>query len=95
MLMQVEEGGAYYLTSGTLVRVIRDDQANDVSEMLLGGITKPLWTYTKFLTAGPIPGIYGTVETPDNAGMVDPCDAAIVGETGGKILNERAQAKTP
>jgi hypothetical protein len=35
------------------------------------------------------------IETPDNAGLVDPRDAAIIGETGGKTLNERAQASTP
>ena len=38
---------------------------------------------------------YGVIETPDNAGLVDPRNAAIVGETGGKTLNERAQASTP
>jgi hypothetical protein len=53
------------------------------------------WTYTKFLTARPIQDTYGTVETPDNAGLVDPSDAAVVGETDGRTLNERAQARTP
>jgi hypothetical protein len=66
-----------------------------MSEILLAGITRPLWTYTKFLTARPIQDIYGVIETPDKAGMVDPRDAAIVGETDGKTLNERAQASTP
>jgi hypothetical protein len=69
--------------------------ANDMSEILLAGITRPLWTYTKFLSARPIRDTYGTVETPDNAGLVDPSDAAIFGETGGRTLNERAQARTP
>jgi hypothetical protein len=61
----------------------------------LAGITTPLWTYTRFLSARPIHDTYLTVETPYIAGMVDPSDAAIVGETGGKTLNERAQARTP
>jgi hypothetical protein len=94
-LHMVEDGGAYYLIPGTLVRVIRDDQANGMSEILLGGITKPLWTYTKFFSTRPIRDIYGIVETPDTAGLVDPGDAAIAGETGRSTLNERAQARTP
>jgi hypothetical protein len=32
------------------------------SKILLGGITKPLWTYTKFLTARPIRDIYGIID---------------------------------
>jgi hypothetical protein len=91
----VEEGGAYYLIPGTLVRVVQDNQANGMSEILLGGITRPLWTYTKFLTARPTRDTYGIVETPDTAGLIDPGDAAIAVQTGGKTLNERAQAGTP
>ena len=71
-LRMVEEGRAYYLVRGTLVRVTRDDKANSMSEILLGGITKPLWTYNKFLTARPIRDIYGIVETPDTSGLIDP-----------------------
>jgi hypothetical protein len=71
----VENLQAYYLIPGTLARVIRDDHANGMSEILLAGITTPLWTYTKFLTVRPIHDIYGIVETPDNAGLVDPRDA--------------------
>ena len=94
-LHMVENLRAYYLIPGTLARVIQDDHANGMSEILLAGITRPLWTYTKFLSARPIRDTYGTVETPDNAGLVDPSDAAIFGETGGRTLNERAQARTP
>ena len=94
-LHMVENLRAYYLIPGTLARVIRDDHANGMSEILLAGMLTPLWTYTKFLSARPIQDTYGVIETPDNAGMVDPSDAAIVGETGGKTLNERAQASTP
>jgi hypothetical protein len=94
-LHMVENIRAYYLIPGALARVIQDDHADGMSEILLAGITRPLWTYTRFLSARPIRDTYGTVETPDNAGLVDPSDAAIVGETGGKTLNERAQARTP
>jgi hypothetical protein len=90
-LHMVENLQAYYLISGGLALVIQDDHANGMSEILLAGITSPLWTYTKFLTARPIEDTYGVIETPDNAGLVDPRDAAIVGKT----LNEQAQASTP
>ena len=90
-LHMVEDGSAYYLIPGTLVRVIRDDQTNGMSEILLGGITKPLWTYSKFLTARPIRDIYGIVETPDTAGLIDPGDAGLAA----RELNERSQGATP
>jgi hypothetical protein len=51
--------------------------------------------YTEFLSARPIRDTYGILETPENAGLVDPSDAAIAGGTGGRTLNERAQARTP
>jgi hypothetical protein len=90
-LQMVEDGRAYYCVPGTLVRITRDYQANGMSEILLGGITKPLWTYTKFLTAHPIRDTYGIVETPDTAGLIDPGDAAVAGSA----LNERAPGRTP
>jgi hypothetical protein len=90
-LQMVEDGRAYYFVPGTLVRITRDDPANGMSEILLGGITKPLWTYTKFLTARPIRDIYGIVETPDTAGLIDPGDAAVTGSA----LNERGRSGTP
>jgi hypothetical protein len=64
-LSLVEAGDAYYLIPGRLVRITQDDHVNGMSEILLGGITKRLWTYTKFLSARPIRDIYGIVETPD------------------------------
>jgi hypothetical protein len=89
-LQMVEDGRAYYLVPGTLVRIAQDDRANGMSEILLGGITKPLWTYNKFLTTRPIRDIYGIVETPDTAGLIDPGDSV-----AGTALNERAQGKRP
>ena len=73
-LRMVEDGTAYYLIPGTLVQVVRDDPANGMSEILLGGITRPLWTYTKYLTPRPIPDTYGVVETPETYGFIDPSD---------------------
>ena len=94
-LHMVENLRAYYLIPGTLALVIQDDHADGMSEILLAGITRSLWTYTKFLTARPIRDTYGVIETPDNAGLVDPRDAAIVGKTDGTTWNERAQASMP
>ena len=90
-LSLVEAGDAYYLISRTLVRITQDDHSNGMSEILLGGITKPLWTYNKFLTARPIRDIYGIVETPDTAGLIDPSDASVVGTA----LNERGRGGKP
>ena len=90
-LHMVEEGRVCYLIPGTLVRVTRDDEANGMSVILLGGITKSLWTYTKFLSAHPIRDVYGIVETPDTAGLIDPGDAAIVAGA----LNERRSGEAP
>ena len=63
--------------SRTLVRVMQDDQTSGMSEIPLGGLTKPLWTYNKFLTGRPIRDIYGVVETPNTAGLIDLRDAAV------------------
>jgi hypothetical protein len=73
-LQMVEDGTAYYLIPGTLVQIVKDDPANGMSEILLGGITRPLWTYTKYLTARPIHDTYGIVETPETSGFIDPSD---------------------
>ena len=89
-LQMVENLQAYYLVPGTLVRIIRDDHANGMSEILMAGITRSLWTYTRFLTARPIHDTYGVVETPDTVGLIDTSDAA----TAWTTLNERVQAKT-
>jgi len=73
-LGMVEDGTAYYLIPGTLVQVVQDDPANGMSQILLGGITRALWTYTKYLTARPIHDTYGIVETPATSGFIDPTD---------------------
>ena len=66
----LEAGGVYYLIPGTLVRVIQDDPANGMSQIIWGEITRPLWTYTRFLTARPIRDTYGILETPYTDGLI-------------------------
>jgi hypothetical protein len=73
-LQMVEDGTAYYLIPGTLVQIVKNDPAKGMSKILLGGITRPLWTYTKYLSAGPIHDTYGIVETPETSGFIDPSD---------------------
>lgn len=84
----------FYLIPGALVRVIQDDPANGMSQIISGEITRPLWTYTRFLTARPIRDTYGILETPDTDGLIDPGDAAIAWETGGSTLNGQMPART-
>jgi hypothetical protein len=90
-LHMVQEGAAYYLIPGTIFQVIQDDPVNGMSEILLGGITRPLWTYTRFLTARPIHDTYGIVETPDTAGLIDPGESAV----GRSALNGQVRGGTP
>lgn len=87
-LQMVEDGTAYYLIPGTLVQVVKDDSANGMSQILLGGITRPLWTYTKYLTARPIHDTYGIIETPATSGFIDPSDLS-----GDDIPNPGVNAK--
>lgn len=89
-LRMVENLQAYYLIPGSLARVVRDDHVGGMSEILLAGISRPLWTYTKFLSARPIHDTYGNVATPDTARSVDPSDAA----SGGSAANERSRGAT-
>jgi hypothetical protein len=61
---------AYYLIPGTLAWVIQSDPAKGMSQIRLAGITRDLWTYTKYLSKRPIVDPYGIVETPENAGII-------------------------
>jgi hypothetical protein len=73
-LNMVEDGGAYYLIPGTIVQVVQDDQINGMSQILIGGIVKPLWTYTGYLSVTPVTDTYGVIETPKNAGLIETGD---------------------
>jgi hypothetical protein len=69
-LQMVEDIQAYYLIPGTIVRLVQNDPATGMSEIQLGGITRSLWTYTKFLSTRPIPDTYEVIETPENSGLI-------------------------
>jgi hypothetical protein len=68
----VQNAGWYYLIPGTIAKVITEDPARGISQIQLGNITIPLWTYTKLLSKSPIPDTYGAIETPEAA---DPAPA--------------------
>ena len=69
-LQMIENLQAYYLIPGTLVQVVKDDAATGMSQIRLGGITRDLWTYTKFLSKRPIEDPYGVIENPQNSGLI-------------------------
>jgi hypothetical protein len=79
-LQVVESIECYYLIPGTIVQVIKEDPARGMSEMRLGSIIRPLWTYTIFLSKHPVKDTYGVIETPENSGLVPTGDTAIVPE---------------
>jgi hypothetical protein len=68
----------YYLIPGTIVQVIKEDPARGMTEMRLAGVTRYLWTYTRFLSKRPIQDTYGVIETPQNSGLSPTADTALV-----------------
>jgi hypothetical protein len=68
----------YYLIPDTIVQVIKEDPARGITEMRLAGVTRYLWTYTRFLSKRPIQDTYGIIETPSNSGLGQTADAALV-----------------
>ena len=77
-LEMVEDIEAYYLIPGTIVRVVQNDPATGMSEIQLGGITRSLWTYTKFLSTRPIPDTYEAIETPENSGLAPSANLGMI-----------------
>ena len=68
----------YYLIPGTLAEVIKEDRSRGTSEMRLGSITTPLWTYTRSLSPSPVRDTYGVIETPQNTGLIPTTDTVII-----------------
>jgi hypothetical protein len=77
-LQMVENLQCYYLIQGTVVQVIKEDPANGMSQMRLAGITRFLWTYSKFLSKHPVRDTYGTIETPEECGLKPEADTAVI-----------------
>ena len=77
-LQAVENVHCHYLIPGTVVQVIKEDPAKGMSQISVGGITTPLWTYGRFLSKHPFRDTYGVIETPENSGLIPTADTAIV-----------------
>ena len=77
-LHMVEDIRCYYLIPGTIVQVIKEDSANGMSEIRLGGVSRPLWTYSRFLSKHPVQDTYGIIETPENSGLIPKADGAVI-----------------
>ena len=63
-LQAVENVHCHYLIPGTVVQVIKEHPAKGMSQIWVGGITTPLWTYTRFLSKHPVRDTYGNIEMP-------------------------------
>jgi hypothetical protein len=68
-LQMVGELRAYYLISGTIAKLVHEDPSSGMSQIRLGGVTRDLWTYTKFLSKRPLTDPYGSIETPETSGF--------------------------
>jgi hypothetical protein len=77
-LKVVENILCYYLIPGTIVQVISEDPAKGMSQIRLGAITRSLWTYTRFLSKQPVRDTYGSIETPEECGLMPNADTAAI-----------------
>ena len=77
-LHMVEDIRCYYLIPGTIVQVIKQDSVNGMSQVRLGSVSRSLWTYTRFLSKQPVRDTYGTIETPENSGLMPKMDTAVI-----------------
>jgi UDP:flavonoid glycosyltransferase YjiC (YdhE family) len=50
--------------------LLREDPASGMSEIWLGGVTKPLWTYSRFPSKSPVKDADGITQTPENSGLM-------------------------
>ena len=76
-LQAVQNIQCYYLIPGTVVQVINEDPARGMSQIRLGSITKSLWTYNRFLSKQPLQDTYGSIETPEECGLIPKAATAV------------------
>jgi hypothetical protein len=81
----VENILCYYLIPGTIVEVIKEDRVRGISEVRLGSVVRPLWTYTRFLSKHPVQDTYGITETPENSGLMPEANPA-----GGPLRSDKS-----
>ena len=66
----LKDGQAFCVKPGKIVQIIKEDRATGMSQVQMGGSTKILWTYSRFLSKRPIRDIHGVIETPENSALV-------------------------
>ncbi len=76
-LEAVQNIQCYYLIPGTVVQVIDEDPARSMSKIRLGSIIKSLWTYNRFLSKQPVQDTYGSIETPEECGLIPKAETAV------------------
>jgi hypothetical protein len=76
-LQAVQTIQCYYLIPGTVVQVINEDPARGMSQIRAGGITKSLWTYNRFLSKQPVQDTYGSIQTPEECGLIPKAETAV------------------
>jgi hypothetical protein len=94
-LQAVEDIQCYYLIPGTIVQVVNEDPAKRMSQIRLGGITKPLWTYSRFLSKHPVQDTYGRFETPEECGLIPNAEAAAVPPPSDSLSGRTRQNENP
>jgi hypothetical protein len=94
-LHMVESIRCYYLIPGTIAQLIKEDPAMGTVEIRLGGVTRPLWTYTKFLSKRPVRDTYGVIETPENAGLIQNVNTLLVPTLPDRTTTETRQNGNP
>jgi hypothetical protein len=94
-LQAVENIQCYYLIPGTIVQVINEDPAKGMSQIRLGGITKSLWTYSRFLSKQPVRDTYGTIETPEECGLMPKAETAVIPLPSDDLAARTQQNGTP
>ena len=77
-LQMVQAQQAYYLIPGTIAQILKEDPAVGMSQIHLGGLTTPLWTYTRFLSAHVVQDSYCVVETPESSGLIPAVDTVVI-----------------
>src|SRR5258708_14219764 len=76
-LQAVQTIQCYYLIPGTVVQVINEDPSRGMSQIRLGGITNSLWTSNRFLSIQPVHATYGSIETPEECGLIPKAETAV------------------
>lgn len=71
-LEMIQQLRAYYLTPGTIVQVVQEDKAAGTSQIHIDGVTRNLWTFSKYLSRHPVSDVYGAIETPQQSAAIMP-----------------------